>query len=253
MLVTSAHKGRPVASFSDLLSFYSTREFSSPTRSTVPFLAYWRDSTTRVSEFASAIGISFAGHVDLDFEHEVPVQRGSGFPSCTDVMIFNAEAVAAVEAKFAEPRYPSVGAWLVSPAKMNRLEVLSGWLTLLSAAGRCHLSLDDVLALPYQLIHRAASACHRGDREPWLVYQVFDASPKKLGMYSEDLRRLANALGTARRLKIRLVACQMTKSASYMNLESDWALGHRDLSVPVKSGLLAATLLDVHIRSVVSI
>ena len=253
MAVTWAYKGRSAADFEDLLRCYRASELASPRRSTVPLLAYWSDAERRLSEFSSMVGVSLSDGVLLDFEHEVPVQRGIGQPSCTDLMILGKHVAAAVEAKFTESRYEPVRTWLHSPPDANRDEVLSGWLTLLSQSTRRRLTTADVLDLPYQLVHRAAAACYTHAREPWLVYQVFDVPLQKHEIYCEDLRALATLLGDDRRLAMRLVDCVLVRNERYTTLEATWDSGERDLHEEVIHGLITRNLLQVSVRQVVAV
>lgn len=253
MTVRWAYRGRPVSSVETLVRSFGASALASPKRSTVPLLAYWRDANRRLPELAGKIGATFPGDVLLDFEHEVPVQMGTGPASCTDLMITGGDATVAIEAKFTEGRYEDVRTWLGSPASTNREDVLKGWLALVSQAGRDALAMEDVMGLPYQLIHRAASACHAGARQPWLVYQMFDTAPDKLQVYREDLRSLARLLGERRQLKIRLLDCGTASTARYKALVAAWESGVRDLHEGVIQGLLEGTLMETEVREVVSI
>ena len=252
MKVTMSHSGRTVDSFEALLSRYSKAEFASPRRSTVPLLAYWHDAERQVHAFSASAGIPLSGSVGLDFEHKVPVQRGSGKPSCTDLMILAERTAVALEAKFTESRYDDVRAWLGLPAKQNRVDVLNGWLDLIGKSVGRRLDIDHVLDLPYQLVHRAASACRPDAESHWLVYQVFDATPEKRCMYLDDLKRLASIIGEANGLRYCMVECALKRSDHYRELEALWDSGHRDLRDRVTAGLKAGSLLEVQLSNVVA-
>ena len=202
MRVAWSHSGRSVDGFDALLDQYGATEFASPRRSTVPLLAYWCDAESRLEQFSEALGAVLSGNVSLDFEHEVPVQQGSGKPSCTDLMILSDRTSVAVEGKFTESRYDDVATWLGDPASANRAEVLAGWLHLLGQCAGRTVTADDVMGLTYQLIHRAASACHPDVDSRWLAYQVFEVSAEKRAMYLSDLTTLASLLGPAPSLSI---------------------------------------------------
>lgn len=253
MMVTWSYSGRTVPSFDALLDQYSRSEFASPRRSTVPLLAYWRGAHRRLAEFSSSTGIPLSESVKLDFEHELPVQQGRGKLSCTDLMIVADGTAAALEAKFTEPRYEKVRLRLGQPPKQNRVDVLDGWLRLIGKRVGRRLDIDHMLDLPYQLIHRAASACHPDADSHWLVYQVFDVTPEKRRMYLDDLRSLADVIGETAGLRLCLVECALKRSDSYVQLEARWDAGHRDLHEPVLAGLRAGDLLELQLSNVIAI
>ena len=78
----------------------------------------------------------------MHFEHEVPVQRGRRKSSFTDLMIFGDDVAVAIEAKFTEPRYESVGTWLGGAPTANRVDVVEGWLCAIEAAAEKSIPRD---------------------------------------------------------------------------------------------------------------
>lgn len=245
--------GTAVPDFPALLAQYPASEFASPRRSTVPLLGYWRSGAVPLAEFSAAIGVPAARSAELHFEFEVPVQAGSGKPSCTDLMVLTESAVVAIEAKSTEPRYAEVATWLGTPAAANRSDVLRGWLGLLQRCCGRRITIDDVGHLPYQLVHRAASACYPAGPRRWLVYQLFEVPALEQTSYLQDLRALADLLGPTRDISIALVACDLQASAAYAELESEWVRGSRDVSGAVVAGLLAGNLIAPQIQSVTAV
>jgi len=250
MQIEWSYAGQLSAGHKALLRHYPANEFASPRRSTVPLLSYWRDPVARVRELSDAMGFAEPEQACLDFEHEVPVQRGTGRPSCTDLLLTADTVTLAIEAKSTEPRYPDVTNWLGKPATANRQAVLAGWLDLLATCTVTRLGAGKVAALPYQLIHRAASACTGDEHCRWLVYQVFEVDATKRSMYLADLQALATVLGPSRSLGICLVECSARPSARQMALEDRWDAGSRDLEVDVLAGLQAGALLSPRLERV---
>jgi len=249
-MVTWVRAGKKIADFPSLVASYPASEFASPRRSTVPLLAYWRTGATRLAEFFKAIGAPTSSTAELHFEFKVPVQSGSGKPSCTDLMILSDVSVIAIEAKFSESRYDDVATWLGPSPTRNRLDVLRGWLGLLQGSAGKEISIDDIRGLPYQLIHRAASVCYPKRNTRWLVYQVFEAPEDVLASYRADLRALADLLGPRRTMCFALLECELEKSAVYAQLAGEWERGSKDLSRAVVGGLIAGDLIEPRIRSV---
>lgn len=248
-----SYANRLVADFDALLDQYKASEFRSHRRSTIPLLAYWRAANCRLAEFSAATGIPLSGAVALDFEHTVSVQHGKGRASCTDLMILADQVSVAIEGKSSEPRYDDVKTWFGRSEGPNRPAVLSGWLELIGRRVGRLIEIDQVLDLPYQLIHRAASACHPDTRDRWLVYQVFGATDEKRQMYLDDLKGLRCVIGRTVKLRMGLVACAISPSPLYQGLRLAWDAGLRDLHEPVIAGLRAGNLIDVELFEVITI
>ncbi len=242
MRIIWSHEGRCISSYDKLLDSYQNNEFNSPKRSTVPLLAYWRTPDQRAREFSKALGFELSRSVRLDFEYKVPVQCGRGKASHTDLMLISGDVCVAIEAKFTDPRYECVAEWLAKGSNIkNRMKVLQGWLGLLSS----DLKQKDVAELPYQLVHRAASACHPDAECRHLVYQVFDADSAKREMYLSDLRKFRSLLSPDR-LSIHLVECSIQRTPLQECLERKWNEGERDLHEHVLSGLKNSELMNIH-------
>lgn len=171
---------RVLAGHAALIDAYSDREFDSPRRSTIPLVEFWRSPEERMRELGSALDLDVPASVRLGFEHTVSPPRGRGKASHTDLMVTSSHFVIAIEAKWTEPRYQVVGDWL--NGSTNRVEVLRGWCDLLQRRTVNPIDADNLTALPYQIVHRAASACHEANAGStcWLVYMVFGASGNSL-------------------------------------------------------------------------
>jgi hypothetical protein len=96
--------GREVRSFEELVKELGADAVASPRRSTVPLFDYWRAPEQRLRDLWEHLRVRQPDDVDMHFEHEVPVQRGRGNSSYTDLMIFADDVAVAIEAKFTEPR-----------------------------------------------------------------------------------------------------------------------------------------------------
>ena len=247
------YAGQRIAGYDELLECYRLTEFASPKRSTVPFLAFWRTADHRCRELSKALGYRLSDSLFLDFEYETPVQRGQGRASCSDLRLTSNYFSVVIEAKSTEPRYTNVGTWLGEPRSINRIEVLNGWLDLLSNCATTEIKIDHVVDLPYQMVHRAASACHIDSMKYWLVYQLFDVNIGKREMYLSDLRRLASILGNNNCLKIALVECNVQHTDRYIKLVKMWDSGDRDLHEGIIAGLRADDFLKVRVKEVVII
>jgi hypothetical protein len=234
--------GREVYSFEELVKRIGSDAVASPRRSTVPLVDYWRDPELRLRDLWDQLRVRQPGDTDMHFEHEVPVQRGRGKSSYTDLMICADDVAAAIEAKFTEPRYESVATWLGGATTTNRVDVLEGWLCAIEAAAEASIQRDAVMDLPYQLIHRTASVCCVGRRKRLVVYQVFGDSPSDY--YAEDLGRFAATIAAPERISFVVLECPCRSTDTYARLERRWDVGERGLGDDVLAAMLAGPMLE---------
>ena len=246
-MIEWAFKGKPQPGFDALLDCYLGTEFDSPTRSTIPLLQYWRTPEPRLAKLRAALHLPLPDPVLLDFEHKVYPRRGRGRASHTDVMLTSPSLAVAIEAKWTEPRYEVVETWLGDSP--NRRDVLQAWFDLLERCGAGPLRPGHVLELPYQMIHRAASACSaESASNPWLLYFVFDPHPSTRSEYLTDLRGLRDALGSRSSLGIMLVECAIEKTPVHARLQARWDAGERALHAPVLDALRSGELINVRLE-----
>lgn len=202
-----------------LLYQYGEDEFKSPYRSTIPLIELFFHNETELEKI-------IPGYKSLSssFEYETPVVRGRGKASCTDLMIYNNERAYCIEAKRTEPEYESVIEWLKRGNVENKKLVLSGWLEIINNKCETNLNQDDVIKMPYQLIHRFASACKIGkDMKPenvHLFYFFFDGNNKSIMSYKKWLLELAEI--TNHEVDIRSFVFQVTESEYFKTLEQLW-------------------------------
>ena len=233
---------RAVRSFEELVEQLGLDAVASPKRSTVPLLDYWRQPEPRVRVLEACLGVKPSDQAELHFEYEVPVQRGRGKSSYTDLMILGDDVAVAIEAKFTEPRYESVETWLGPEQTTNRADVLDGWVRAIEAVTEAAIDRDVVRKLPYQLIHRAASVCCVGRPKRAVAYQVFGEAPGSY--YAEDLRRLASVMVPGDRVSFYIVHSTFQPSAAYAQLVERWNAGERDMAADVRKALVAGPLLE---------
>ena len=244
-------KGSGLAGHDALIDCYPDTEFYSPTRSTIALLEYCRLPEQCMRELHTALGLPVPARVRLNFEHTLSRRRGIGNPSQTDLMaISRPELAVAIEAKWKEPRYKNVEKWLRDSA--NRTEMLRGWCELLEKRGANPDLEAELRGVPYQMVHRAASACHVKDvASCWVVYLVFEPTARKRSEYLADLTCFRDVLGSRSSLGIALAECSIEQSESLIELRKRWDTGARQLHVPVRQrlktgGLLRAQLEQVH-------
>ena len=217
-MISKLHFDRElVRDFDDLLTCYAEDEFASPFRSTVPLLALIQDAADVLSAMLAACGVQQPA--DIHLEYTVSSPQGAGKPSHTDVAVITADAMLAIEAKWGEPRYETIGDWLgKSKPDDNRWKVMEGWLQLLQPHAALELKVDDFRAAVYQMVHRAASACS-APKLPRLAYLHFTPPPDQRAatsdQYRADLGRLHGLLGSPTAFPFYLVEVQVTPTAAF--------------------------------------
>ena len=239
-MLTIRWDAEEVPDFQALLARVPDATLNSPRRSVVPLLDFWRDPAASLPRFARIIGIDLSAATDLNFEHAVPVQKGQGKASYTDLMILTPDAAVAVEAKYTEPEYENVRTWLRDRAPVNRLDVLDGWLGLINRLAAAPVKREDVLDLPYQLIHRTASACHPDRATRALVYLIFGENPA--AHYSQHLETLRRLIAAPHALSMMVLACPTQGLPRFEDLTAMWDAGQRELAQSVRSALAEGPL-----------
>ena len=226
MNIVFEYKNRKFTGFLNILEEYSPSEFNSPYRSTVPFLQFWRETGRRLIELANLLDLDVLPGTTFSFEHCVAPPKGIGRKSQTDLMIITDQYAVGIEAKYTEPRYQTVAQWLGTSS--NRRSVLEGWLDLVRSVQENMVTrVEDILDLPYQLIHRCASVCSHNVDKRAIVYQCFDLDEKKFEYYRSNLNSLKKRLGSPTNLWLMLINHQLLKGKQYANLQIMWDKGVR--------------------------
>lgn len=195
--------GRDTMPLRDVLGRMAKTEVKSERTSSIPFAQFMLPSPglDRLLEhlilFCNRDGDLDPADIARHLEYPVdPCDARTGrpikgsLPSMSDAMLLAQEFRVAVEGKWTEPiKYrsygPSVRKWL---AEGHSPAVLDAWLRYLKSAGAIRTGFDRTgfQDVPYQLLHRAASACYgvvQGSRvRPAVCYVVFraaDATPEE--------------------------------------------------------------------------
>ena len=204
------------------MPMYAKKNFKSPHRSTVPLLSWLKHEQPMLGSLLRDIGMP--ANCTLHLEYEVMPPIGKGSASHTDLMAISGKSSLAVEAKWSEPRYETVGEWLRKGSNPSNLrDVLTGWLGLLQEHAVRELHLADFSDAVYQMVHRAASACMVGS-DPRMAYIVFEPSPDPDPMRIPDLRddltHLWSLLGDPKGFPFYLVEVRLSPTAAFNEIAS---------------------------------
>ena len=238
--------------FEALLAKFEAGAFASPFRSTVPLFAIIKDSWSEFRRILSVCRLPY--EVDVHFEYRVKSPRGDGNPSQTDAMILSGSTALAVEAKWTEPRYPTVGSRLKrkgdgkSTEENETLakEFVNGWLELLQPNATKPLRVESFSDAVYQVVHRAASAC-AVSRTPSLAYLHFEPAPRSgaatADQYRADLAQVHYLLGNPPGFPFYFVAMPISATSAFQRIEH-LRKGAPETDRAVRSALLADRLFN---------
>lgn len=231
-------KGK-IGTIDELILKFNKKEFKSPFRSTIPLLALYKSQPNICFRLVENNNETNAKYI---FEFETPVSKGKGRSSCTDLMIEYSNHCIAIEAKWTEPAYIRVIDWLKDSA--NKEEVLKGWIEMISNHTGVNFDSESIHGLPYQLIHRVASACFLSKKDTHVVYLGFDLSNSKEKYYIENLKAFSEILED--KINFYLARFKIDKLAVQTRLETSWKKdGNRDLSKDIIQGLKDNSLMSV--------
>jgi hypothetical protein len=219
-MLTLKYKKDKVPNFDSLIE--KPFDIESPSRSTVPFLAYWSDPQSQVSKYSSALGFTVQQEATLTFEYTVEPSNGKGNASHTDLMITAPDLALGTEAKYKEPKYSLVSSWLGDPPSDNRKLVLESWLEMVNLNAGCQLTIQQVKNITYQLIHRTASVCNIKAKTRAVVYHYFDPVDSHSKYYENQLRNLASLIAAPHVVQFFLCTTTIFKSEPYAQMQQEW-------------------------------
>jgi hypothetical protein len=234
-----------IAAVDDALSKYAADEFESLHRSTVPLLSLLEHEQPVVSSLLRDLGIPTGYNLHLEYKVKPP--KCNDRASYTDLMVISGESALAVEAKWLEPRYETVGKWLTKGSKpLNRRDVLTGWLSVLQKHAMRELHMEDFSEAVYQMVHRAASACATG-KMPKLAYLVFkcptaEQRRAKKPSIHDDLTNLWNLLGNPKGFPFYLVDVPLSTTPAFEKI-APLPKGHKETVPLVKAALSGSNRL----------
>jgi len=167
--------GRPdFTDYNEILDMFSNSKLNSIKTSTVPHVQYWKNTQKAVNVIEKNLDL-ILNNSELFFEYSTP-SFGSNKSSMTDLMIIAQNCKIAIEAKYTEyvkGKYQTISEWYSDGKnKENRLNVLEYWKSLISNFSDCE-DLGITSSLPYQFLHRTASACYRNEGYAAVIYQLF--------------------------------------------------------------------------------
>lgn len=181
------HYGNPTdtGAWNQAASIFAAHDsINSVKTSSLPLVQFWKSgSKGRVSKQVEAFlkecgldNVEDFNNASYYFEYPVSVKEGRGKASVTDLMIISGKYALALEAKWTEcnGNYEIIADWRKKVSATNGEKVLNGWIKYISDYG-CDVCCSKIEEIPYQLVHRIASACAvaQNGRKAAVVYQLF--------------------------------------------------------------------------------
>lgn len=238
------YKNNEIKNKVELMSNYGAKEFASPYRSTIPLIELFFENESEMEKIIP----NFQAN-NCVFEYGTPVQKGKGKVSCTDLMIFNINKGFCIEAKRTEDEYPTVKKWLGTGNRENRKLVLSGWLDLIEKRCKTNLNFKNVEELPYQMIHRFASACNINENSE-LLYFCFELDKDSFLYYENNLNNLSKL--TNRKVLIKMITFNIEATKEFKFLEDEWNSFSKkiDMSEEVQQLMAEGKVLNIKIDDI---
>ena len=184
--------GKPFENdYNDILDQFSKTKINSIETSSIPLAQYWKKTNYALDELQKGTNDNLI-NPKLHFEYPVK-SAGSNRASMTDLMIFSDNVIIAIEAKYTEyvqSSYELIKKWKKNGSnEENRQNVLSHWLDILKPFAE--IKNEKIDEIPYQLLHRTASACFKNNDKAVVVYQLFYKSEDKdkLNKFIEEFKK----------------------------------------------------------------
>ncbi len=158
--------------YESIIDMFSGSKINSVRTSSLPLLAFWKNTEERLGELLKFLKIISKQNL-LCFEYPTS-SGGKGKSSMTDLMILSNNNKIAIEAKFTEvnEKHKTIVDWLITGNKENKKDVLSRWINIIAPFSK-GISNEHLNSIPYQFLHRTASACKDNSNKAYVVYQIF--------------------------------------------------------------------------------
>ena len=216
--------GKPEAyTFADIVQQVPDSEFNNLTRSTIPLLSYWNNPEEVIQHILEEIA-PYTPMSKLCVEYPVSSGGGIGKASMTDIMFISDPISIAIEGKWNEPRYKTVGSWLDKGNRQNREMVLQGWINHIQPNSNNPLENDTFANAVYQMVHRTASVCSLGkhSKQVAVIYQIFGLADEHVVDYKQDLIDFVKMISPQPQLRFWLHTVKMDLLPRYNQLQDEF-------------------------------
>lgn len=239
--------------YEDVLTCLATTKVNSYRTSSLPLAQFWDPVKTskELNKFLEDFkekGID-ACSGNRYFEYPTPCEDKNkkllkySQPSMTDLMIINDKYQIAIEGKYteySESNYETIREWNKNKEE-HKDAIKNQWIEYIRECGATDKQdiSDDI---PYQFLHRTASACYNcknSKKIPVLVYQLFydSSNKKKKDDFINTLKDCARQLGFTDKIKFFIIDVKIenidTVKEKYDGVRSDLFLIMKESKKPI--------------------
>lgn len=157
--------------FNSILDAYSNTSVNSNYTSSIPLAQYWKQTEKVLQNLSRSLHLKGKEN-NVYFEYPAP-SVGNAKSSMSDVMLITGNEKVAIEVKFTEvnENYESIKDWYSRVKTGNK--VLPHWVEILKPFIKNPDSISKDSEIPYQFLHRTASACYVNNERAICLYQIF--------------------------------------------------------------------------------
>lgn len=237
--------GNPNRVFNQVLDALSRRtKVNSFKTSSIPLAGFWKPSNNLqkfLERFKQETQIDLSDtNKCFEFPTECLDTKGNRLqhscPSMTDLMLINDSYRVAIEAKYteySESHYELISEWNKKDAE-HKIAIKENWFRYIKEAGATSLSdVSELPDIPYQFLHRAASACFGNPKNPVLIYQLFydDSNKNKMEEFVKDLETWGKELEFTDKIKFFVIKVKIT---NVDDVERKYSYAYSDLFTILK-------------------
>lgn len=215
--------GNPRGNFNDVLDSLSRTKVNSFKTSSIPLAGFWKPSND-LQEFLENLkkqtGLDLiSANKYFEYPTECLDEKGNrlkySHPSMTDLMLINDSCRIAIEAKYteySESHYELISEWNKENTD-HKIAIKKNWFRYIKEIGATSLSdVSELPDIPYQFLHRTASACFDKTRNSVLIYQIFydDSNETKMKEFVANLEKWSRELGFTEKIKFFVIKVKIT-------------------------------------------
>lgn len=236
--------GNPKGDFNQVLDALSQTKVNSFKTSSIPLAGFWKPSGNLqkfLAKFKSTTELDLiSAKKYFEYPTECLDEKGNRLPhsksSMTDLMLISDSHRIAVEAKYteySESHYELISEWNKENVN-HKIAIKENWFRYIKEAGATSLSdVSELTDIPYQFLHRTASACFDKNKIPVLIYQLFydDSNKGKMEEFVKDLENWGKELDFTDKIKFFVIK---VKIKNIEDVEKKYSDAYSDLFTILK-------------------
>jgi len=196
--------------FNEIIDQFSPNSINSVQTSTIPLLDYWKNTQEKIKFLKDKLNLE-SKNFKLCFEYPTRSYK-SKKSSMSDLMIIGENEKIAVEAKYTEVvkiKIKKIEDW--NNNTEDREKVLDYWIDKITPFVVNQIDKNKIGTIPYQFLHRTASACFENNGKAYVIYQIFyDSQTKeKMGNFISLLKESVENIKPSERLRFYIFSIKV--------------------------------------------